>query len=703
MTQTLRSYPNFGRLVFTRPKMAQYLSKAANQELLDVLDAGRRLTRDLADQVAHAMKEWALDHGATHFTHWFQPMRGVTAEKHDAFLGFDHGVPLDRFSGAQLIQSEPDASSFPSGGMRSTFEARGYTAWDPSSPVFLAKGAAKYTLVIPSVYLSYTGEVLDMRTQVLRSTAVVTMWARQVLHKLGQRRVGSVQVTVGPEQEYFLISKKYFERRPDLLLAGRTLLGGPSAKHQQFEDHYFGAIRPQVLAFMEEVDEELAERGIPFKTRHNEVAPHQYEIAPTFVEGTLAVDQNLQLMDLMQRVADRHGFAVLFGEKPFAGVNGSGKHLNWSLMDDAGVNLFEPGDAPKRNLPFLVFVSAMLLGVDRFSGLLRAAVADAGNDHRLGANEAPPAVMSVYIGGYLGDLLDAFEKQLDIAELEKTELDMKVKHLPGVDLDTTDRNRTSPVAFTGNKFEFRAVGADQNIAEALTVLNLLMSYGLERMAEKIDRHRRTHAKTRDAALAAVSEALRETRRIRFDGNNYCPEWHEEAARRGLPAAKNTPAALATYLEPDVLALYEKFCVLSAKEVEAKVEVRREMYKKTKLLELNVLQEISRTMILPALVEQVRRYAEAERVLSGGRGKDVLQGKVGYLSELLGRLEEGIHRTGQIYREGDDAASLETAVHFLGEDGAAVLEELRTICDEVEREIDADLWKLPRYWEMLHLF
>lgn len=703
MGKTQRSHTTFASDVFTRERMAQYLSESTYLQMIEVMDHGAKMTPELAGQVAHAMKEWAIDRGATHFTHWFQPMRGVTAEKHDSFLTLDGGVVVDRFSGSQLIQSEPDASSFPSGGMRTTFEARGYTAWDPNSPVFLAQGAEKYTLVVPSVYLSYTGEVLDLKTQVLRSSAVVEKLAFQLLKKFGNRTARWVKTTAGPEQEFFLIGRDYYQRRLDLLLTGRTLLGARAAKDQQLEDHYFGHIRPEVIAFMEEVDEALGKRGIAFKTRHNEVAPHQYEFAPTFVEGTLAVDHNLQLMDLMDRIAERHHLKVLLHEKPFFGVNGSGKHLNYSLMDSDGRNLFEPGEGPKRDVQFLTLLAAMLIGVNRYSGLLRAAVADAGNDHRLGANEAPPAIMSVFVGGYLEGVLRAIANGENANSMERATLDIRARHVPGIISDCTDRNRTSPLAFTGNKFEFRAVGSSQNIAEPLTVINLLLAAGLEEMLAKIDRFGEKIPHVKDAALAAIAEAIQETERVRFQGNNYSGDWHAEAAKRGLPGARNTPEALQTYLQEEVLALYEKNGVLNHKEIEAKVEVRREAYKKMKVLELNVLQELARTRVLPALAEQLRRYAQTEKVLVEGRGVEVLHGKVRYLSDLLGRLEEQLHKAGDVVAFADGPAPLPAVVDRLGEEGCAVLEELRAVCDQVEREVDADLWNIPKYWEMLHLF
>ncbi|MDP8225138.1 MAG: glutamine synthetase III [Candidatus Lernaella stagnicola] len=702
MSQVLRSTDKFAAAVFTREKMAQYMSKSAFNQMVEVIDNGAKLTPELANQVAHAMKEWALDNNASHFTHWFQPVRGVTAEKHDSFLTYENGVALDRFSGAQLVQSEPDASSFPSGGIRATFEARGYTAWDPTSPVFLAFGTKKATLVIPSVYLSYTGEVLDMKTQVLRSTAVVEQLAFKLLKKFGNRTARSVRVTCGTEQEYFLVRKEYETQRPDLLLAGRSLQGASSPKDQQFEDHYFGSIDPKVLAFMEDLDDALAARGIGYKTRHNEVAPHQYELAPTFVEANLSVDHNMQVMAIMHEIADQHGFAVLLHEKPFAGINGSGKHLNWSMADSDGRNLFEPGESPKRNIQFLTFVAAMMIGVDRFGGLLRAAVADAGNDHRLGANEAPPAIMSVFIGGYLSDVLDAIAAGKDVKEMEAATMEIRAKHVPEIAIDTTDRNRTSPVAFTGNKFEFRAVGSSQNIAEPLTVLNLIMAYGLEKILGKIDTYAKKYPKVKDAALAAVREALNETARVRFNGDNYTAEWHAEAARLGLPAAKNTPEALYTYLQEEVLALYEHFGVLTRREITAKVEIRREFYERVKILELGVLSKIAKTYVMPALVAQITQFGSAAANLRNEKGKAVLEAKLDFLSDLLHQIEDGIHRLHHVMNTTHGFDDLVDAVNYLGEEGQSALETVRAVCDTVEQEVSVEFWSLPKYTQMLHI-
>ena len=695
----------FGSGVFGLEAMRQGLSKAAYRELTELIERNGLLSRELADQIAHAMKDWALDRGATHFTHWFQPMRGVTAEKHDSFLTWENGEVIERFSGAQLIQGEPDASSFPSGGMRSTFEARGYTAWDPTSPAFLLHGEQSATLVIPSVYLSYTGEVLDLKTPLLRSLAVVERVAFKVLKKFGNRTARHVRVTVGPEQEYFLIDKKLYARRLDLMLTGRTLQGTPPPKHQQFEDHYFGAIKPKVLAFMEEVDRRLYERGIAYKTRHNEVAPTQFELAPVFTEANLAVDHNLQAMEIMRQVADEHGFALLLHEKPFAGINGSGKHLNWSLMDSDGNNLLEPGEAPKRNVQFLVFLSAVLLGVDKYGALLRAAVADAGNDHRLGANEAPPSVMSVFIGGYLHDVIESIAAGQVVADWERASLDLKVRHLPGVVPDTTDRNRTSPVAFTGNKFEFRAVGSSQNCSEATTALNLAIAAGLEEMLERIERRqgKMTQEDMGAAALAAVRDVVEQTRRIRFEGNNYAEDWLNEAARRGLPNARNTPEALRTYLDEAVIGLYERYEVLTGAEVHARVEIKRETYTRTKLLELNVLRELGKTYIKPALIRQLGFVAGTVNGLAkDNKASLLLQQDIDRLSDLLERLKSCLKAAGAVIAATKEMTDLAEAADYLGAEGWRALENLRAVCDAIEIEVAAEFWPLPKYTDLLHM-
>ena len=703
MSKGKRFHKKWASRVFDQEKMINYLSKPAYKELIKVIDSGVKLTKELADQVAHAMKEWALDNGATHFTHWFQPMRGVTAEKHDSFLSLDNGQAIERFSGFQLIQSEPDASSFPSGGMRSTFEARGYTGWDPTSPAFLMIGDKKATLVIPSVHFSYTGEVLDLKRPLLRSLAAVEKLAFKVLKAFGNRTARNVKVTVGAEQEFFLIRKDFLQNRLDLLLCGRTLQGAPSPKGQQFEDHYFGHIKPKVMSFMEEVDTCLNERGIVYKTRHNEVAPNQFEFAPNFVDANLGVDQNLQLMEIMRHVADDHDFALLFHEKPFAGVNGSGKHLNYSFQDSDGNNLLEAGNSHKKNTQFLVFLSAILIGVKKYGALLRASVADAGNDHRLGANEAPPAVISVFIGTYLREVLEHIEKDGLMDDVQTTSLDIKVRHLPSVKADVTDRNRTSPVAFTGNKFEFRAVGSSHNISKSTTVLNLLTAYGLEVMLEKIERHQKRVSDIRTAAYGAIREAMKESKDILFEGNNYGDAWLKEAKKRNLPILPDTPAALKVYLEPEMMALYEKYGVLTKAELCARVDVRREAYGQIKLMELNTLNEMVKTRVVPALVKQMESFAVTASTLSAGKAKTLLNKKVKVLEDLFVTIEKDIEKSKKIVKKAEAMEhDLEAMVDYLGIEGVAILEELRAACDAAESEIEDGLWTIPKYSEMLHL-
>ncbi|MBI5399236.1 glutamine synthetase III, partial [Candidatus Saganbacteria bacterium] len=546
----------FGELTFNKKVMKEKLSKEVYAKLVATVDGGEPLDETIAGDVAHAMKEWAIENGATHFTHWFQPQRGGTAEKHDAFLSYGKdGEVIERFSAKQLIQSEPDASSFPSGGIRSTFEARGYTAWDPTSSAFLLEAGDTKTLVIPTVYLSWTGEVLDLKTPLLRSLKALSDSALKLQKLLGNKSAKRIKVYGGPEQEYFLISKDLYEQRPDLRVCGRTLFGAPPAKGQQLEDHYFGAIKDKVIMFMEDFDTELYRHGIPSKTRHNEVAPNQFEIAPLYEEENLAVDHNLQLMDIISKVAEKHGLAAILHEKPFAGVNGSGKHFNWSLGDE-NTNYLEPSDSPVKNINFLLTLGAILIGVNKFGGLLRTAVADAGNDHRLGANEAPPAIISVYLGEYLAGLMDEIEGIGKVNDQSLAHISMGVQNIPKVAKDTSDRNRTSPVAFTGNKFEFRAVGSSQNCSDAATTLNLIVAYGYDEIVKQLSAQKGTNVEAK--AILVMKDVLKETKKVRFEGNNYSEAWHKEAAKRRLPNAKNTPDALEQMLEKDSEALFEKY-------------------------------------------------------------------------------------------------------------------------------------------------
>lgn len=695
----------YGRLTFNKKEMENRLSKSTFNELMEIIEKGGRLTPEIANEVANTLKEWAISHGATHFTHWFQPQRGVTAEKHDSFLSFnENGEVIESFSGKQLIQSEPDASSFPSGGMRSTFEARGYTAWDPTSPAFILKAKKTATLVIPSVYMSYRGEVLDLKTPLLRSLHVIEQRAYKILKLFGNRTAKHVRITVGPEQEYFLIDKNYYKKRPDLIFTGRTLLGATPAKGQQMEDHYFGSIKPKVLEFMEDVDMTLFERGIPAKTRHNEVAPNQFEIAPIYEEANLAVDHNLQAMEIMKKIADNHGFVVLFHEKPFAGINGSGKHLNWSLIDSDGNNLLDPGNSPKKSLQFLVFLSGILIGVNRYGGLLRMAVADAGNDHRLGANEAPPAIMSVFLGDYINMLLNDISK--DESKSAKTQkfADLKIKRLPSITIDNTDRNRTSPIAFTGNKFEFRAVGSSQNCSESLTTLNILVSYGLDMLIERMEKYRKSSDDIRKVALKVIKEVVAETERIRFEGNNYSEDWHKEALKRGLPEAKNTPEALKMMINNDTVKLFEKYEILSKLEIHSKYEIKLDAYVKTKTMELEVLKNIIFTKVIPSLVKQLVNYSNGKEALKGvGKSGKFLHELISKIEHILEELNTGLTQIDKIIDKVEKRKELMEKAEIFSEDGNKLLHELRIYCDRAESLIEDDIWQLPKYSEMLFLY
>jgi glutamine synthetase len=696
----------FGRLTFNKKVMAERLPRAAYERLMNTIENNDPLDPQIADEVAQAMKDWAVSLGATHYCHWFQPLRGVTAEKHDSFINVERdGAAIESFSGKQLRQGEPDASSFPSGGMRSTFEARGYTAWDPTSPAYVLKTGRAATLVIPTLYISWTGEVLDRKTPLLRSLHALEERAIKVVRMFGHKTVRHVRVTLGPEQEYFLVSKEFYLKRPDLIYTGRTLLGTSSAKHQQMEDHYFGEIKPRVLNFMADVETALFERGIPAKTRHNEVAPNQFEIAVQYGEANLAIDQNLQVMEIMRKVADDHGLAILLHEKPFAGINGSGKHLNWSMADSEGRNLLEPGTDPKANVQFLVFLAAILEGVNKFGGLLRASVADAGNDHRLGANEAPPAIMSVYLGEFLSGLLDGIEKGAEGPGLMQAAVDHGLKKLPTLAKDTSDRNRTSPIAFTGNKFEFRAVGSSHNTSDPAAIWNLIVSYGLDQAIARVEKHAAKESDIAKAALSAVRELVKETKRVRFEGNGYSEEWHKEAKKRGLPAAQDTPAALQTLVDKDVVALFTKYNVLREHELHAVYEIKLEAYAKTKEIELKLLKEIAMTYVTPAVVRHVERFGEAVAALAAaktkGRGK-ALVAPIQDCEKLLADLYKGVAAVDDTLASAAKTPDIVKKARVLADKGGAALAQLRTACDRAEELVEHRLWPLPKYREMLFL-
>jgi glutamine synthetase len=691
----------YGELVFTKKVMEQKLSKNVYKKLAAAVDNLEPLDQSIAAEVAHAMKEWAIENGATHFTHWFQPQRGGTAQKHDSFITYgDNGEIMERFSASQLVQSEPDASSFPSGGIRSTFEARGYTAWDPTSPAFLLEAGKTKTLVIPSVFLSWTGEVLDVKTPLLRSISALNEKAIELQKLLGNKNAKQIKVFVGVEQEYFLLSKKLVESRPDITVTGRTLFGNTPAKGQQLEDHYFGNIKGNILEFMEDLDHELYRNGIPIKTRHNEVAPNQFELAPLYEEENLAIDNNLKAMETLKKVADKHGMTALLHEKPFAGVNGSGKHFNWSIGDNTGINYFEPSKSPLKNITFLLTICAVLLGVKKFGGILRASVADAGNDHRLGANEAPPAIMSVYLGEFINDVLNSIEKTGSINEKEINEITLGVQNLPKVNKDYSDRNRTSPVAFTGNKFEFRALGSSANPADTGTVLNLLAIYGFDEIIQRISAKKGTDVK--QAALEVIKEIIAETKEVRFEENGYSQEWHKEAEKRGLPNAKTTPEALQFFLKDDVVAAFEKYKIFSKRELESKIEIKLENYIKIKDIEYKYAIKVVNTLLLPAVLKQIKVLAKTNKELEKLNVKSASFPKE---IEMLVKIYDDTRVLTiklEKFLNSEHGGISETAQSFASE-GAEILAKIREQIDTAEDLVADKYWPLASYQKLLNAF
>jgi glutamine synthetase len=686
----------FGANTFHTEVMKRKLPKPVFVSLQETIRRGKQLDPAIANEVAHAVKEWAIEKGATHFCHWFQPQTGLTAEKHDAFLTFDdEGQPMERFSGAQLIQSEPDASSFPSGGMRSTFEARGYTAWDPASPIFIIDGPNGKTLCVPSVFISYHGDALDNKTPLLRSMESLSERALAVLRLFGDTTSYRVVPTLGAEQEYFLIDRAFYVLRPDLVAAGRTLVGAKPPKGQELEDHYFGSIKDRILAFMQESEYELYKLGIPIKTRHNEVAPSQYETAPIFEEANVAADHNQMVMETMTRVARRHNLAFLLHEKPFAGVNGSGKHCNWSLMDSAGANLLEPGETPHSNLQFLVFLMAVLRGVHRRAGLLRAAIASSGNDHRLGANEAPPAIISVFVGEQLSRALDGIERGEANGAAALERIALGVGHLPEVARDHTDRNRTSPFAFTGNKFEFRAVSAASSISLPVAFLNAAVAEALGELEAAIAARRAAGKSLETAVLEVVREAAIATRAIRFEGNNYATEWVEEAARRGLPNLRKTPEALAEMVRPEAVEFFAAQRIFSHAETEARYHVRLERYIKDLEIELEALRSLVSTHVLPAAYRQHALLAGAG---PGNAIRSALERTSAAMDELQTRMADLQAKAEKAAAE----ASLAARAKVYAEEVLGAMSAVREVCDRIEEMVADDFWSLPKYREMLLL-
>ena len=695
----------FGELVFNRKAMRERLPKEVFAQLMASVDTGEKLDAGVADIVASAMKEWALSKGATHYTHWFHPRTEKTAEKHMAFLTLDmEGTPLESFTGSELIQSEPDASSLPSGGMRSTFEARGYTAWDPSSPAFVVQSEKGGTLCIPSIFISYDGTPLDLKTPLLISLNAIEGRALRLLRLFGNRGVRWVKATIGAEQEFFLVNESKARLRPDIIFCGHTICGAQPPKGQQMEDHYFGTIHPKVLAYMEDVEKELYRLGIAVKTRHNEVAPCQFEFAPEFSEANLANDQNQLMMAVMKRFARRHDLRLMLHEKPFAGLNGSGKHTNFSLMDSEGRNLLSPSGTQKKSIQFLTFMGGFLLGLAHYGSLLRASIASPGNMYRLGGNEAPPAIMSVFLGEVLNQIFDRIEEGLPESIPAKASIDLGLTRLPDIKADNTDRNRTAPIAFTGNKFEFRATGAPQSLAGPVTMLMAAWAWGLEKMTEMIENRLGDGVDVSEAALEAIRHAAIESRNVRFDGNCYSPEWAQEAARRGLPLAYTTPEALAYYMVPENRKLLSDLKIMSDREVSAFYEIQTERYLKSREIELGVLESMVREGILPAITRQIELEAKALKALPEeiASGMPLFRESLSNLAEIAEKLLSACNRA-QVLRNRISASTLEEAAEIVTTEGLALMEEIRSLCDSAETNVDKDFWPYPRYRELLLIF
>ncbi len=704
-----RTSEYFGINTFGARQMRDKLPKDVYARLAATIRQGKKLDLDIAPVVAQAIKEWALSRGVTHFTHWFQPQTGLTAEKHDAFFSFDEtGQAIESFTASQLIQSEPDASSFPSGGLRATWEARGYTAWNPASPVFIIEGAGVRTLCVPSVFIGYNGEALDEMTPLLRSSDVLSEKAIALLELLGDKGVQRVFTTLGVEQEYFLVDRLHFAMRPDLVMAGRTLIGAPPPRGQQLEDHYFGGIPERVQACIAEVEAELYKLGVPITTRHNEVAPCQFEMAPIFEETDIAVDHNQLVMATLRRVALRHGLQALLAEKPFAGINGSGKHCNWSMAISApgseldGFNLLKPGKTPHQNVRFLLFLAAALKAVHKHSGLLRAGIASSGNEHRLGANEAPPAIISVFMGSTLTRVIEEIAEGRKSQSAAQQMIDLGVAKLPDIEKDNTDRNRTSPFAFTGAKFEFRAVGSSASVAFPVMLLNATAAEALDELTAKLREHLGNGKSADDAVLEVVSEAFRETQAIRFEGNGYSQEWVEEAERRGLPNFRRSPEALTQLVTEQSRALFRSLGILSDVELESRFHVRMERYAKDLLIELHTLKEIVDTLILPAAYAYAGRLAETAASAKAAGITVVPQVKaanaVGTLAEQLQGAREALCEV--IDRAEELHESCEKQSQLLTTDGAGRMAEVRALCDALELAVGDDQWPLPKYREML---
>jgi len=696
----------FGSNVFNEFSMREFMPKAAFISVMDAIERGSKIDRKIADQVATGMKNWALSKGATHYTHWFQPLTGATAEKHDAFFEpIGNGDAMEKFDGSQLVQQEPDASSFPNGGIRNTFEARGYTAWDPTSPAFIYET----TLCIPTVFVAYTGEALDYKAPLLRALQAIDQTATEVARYF-DKNVSKVNATLGWEQEYFLVDKALAYSRPDIVLAGRTLLGHAPAKGQQLDDHYFGSIPTRVMNYMRDLEQECMRLGVPVKTRHNEVAPNQFELAPIFEEANLAVDHNALLMDVMEKVADRHYFRVLFHEKPFAGINGSGKHNNWSLATNTGVNLLSPGTTPMKNLQFLTFFINTIKAVQDYEELVRGSIASAGNDHRLGANEAPPAIISVFIGEQLTKVLDELEgvSTGKLSPQEKTDLKLNVVgKIPEVILDNTDRNRTSPFAFTGNKFELRAVGSKANCARPMTVLNTIVAKQLKEFKKEVDLLiDKKNLKKDEAIFNVLREYIKASKKIRFEGDGYSQSWEKEAVKRGLSNNKTTPEALEAMVSKKAIALFEEMKVMSKVELEARHEIELEEYTLRIQIEGRVLGDIARNHVIPTAIQYQNTLIDNVKGLKEVFGKEYTRlaseqlDMIEQISNHIAEINSKITKMTDARKKANGIEKQEAMAEAYCSKVKPYFDEIRYYCDKLELQIDDALWPLTKYRELL---
>ncbi|MBQ7190805.1 MAG: glutamine synthetase III [Kiritimatiellae bacterium] len=691
----------FGCNVFGIDRMRQRLPKTVFRKLQKTIENGEPLDESVADAVAQAMSQWAMERGATHYAHVFYPLTGLTAEKHDSFYDPDyHGHLIANFSGKELIQGEPDASSFPSGGIRATFEARGYTAWDVTSPAYLIEGKNGMTLCIPTAFCSWTGDALDMKVPLLRSMQALNKQALRVLKCFGHEDPGLITASAGPEQEYFLIDRSFYYARPDLLSAGRTLFGAHPPKGQELDDQYFGAIPERVLAFMQEVDVELYKLGVPVKTRHNEVAPGQYEIAPVFESANLATDHQYLIMQTLQRIAPKYNLACLLHEKPFDGINGSGKHVNWSLGSGKLGNLLKPGDTPQENMQFLVFCAAVIRAVNLHPQMLRASVAHAGNDHRLGANEAPPAIISIFLGAELTNVFEQIAFGSKAASKKTDVLNVGVDTLPKLPKDATDRNRTSPFAFTGNRFEFRAVGSSQSIAKPLLILNTIVAESLDYVASELEKAPKDPKKFNTVVQKLLQKIIRENGRIIFNGDNYTKEWVSEASKRGLSVASSTPEALKQMETPETFGIFEKYGVLSERELASRFEIYREKYVKDLMIEARLCISMARTMIFAAGVKYQHLLAKTAAELNA-LGKNTCTTTLDEIDEILANLQKAMLNLEEVIKMPPNL-SLEQQCGYIVATIIPVMNELRTYADALEHVCADELWPLPTYQEMLFI-